>query len=1204
MANTLEYIFSLQDKVSAKIGNITVTSEKMLGKFADLEKKTVSVNRTFNETGRTLGSLREKIALLQAEREWIPAENIEGIRAYNREMKKLTKEITKLESLNGGKFKKWSKEAFAAIPGSNLISNPLVAGVAALGFSGKSAMNFDEGMAQVNITAQLDETGLDDLKTKLKKIAKDNKTDVLVAPVGFEKINSQLNDVDLSLSILDASLKGSKGGFTELDTVSGALAQTLSIVGKENASAQEVLDTFFAAKRVGAGEFADFARYMPNLIAGASNLGIGYKEVAGTFAYMTGKGQSAERAAVLMENAFSVLGRADVRGKMEKAGISVFDDTGKIRSVVDIFGDLQGILSQLNDEQKSSLLEKFGIVDKEAKNAFAVLSSDVDKLKGSMNDVANSSGETDKALQYSKNSMQKATEVWESFKNVGLEVGTFILPLINAGLDVASTVLSGLGYAVNLINGLFSWWWEQLATGNPLIWGITGAASALSAALLVNCVRMNAVLLATKAKLIWDGLQTGATWLLTTAQWALNAAFYASPLGWIALAIGAVTAAVVYCWNHFEGFRKFIMSMWETIKEFGRVLLDAIVSPFKQILKGLGGVGSALVSLVKGDFKEAATAAKEGFKDIGEGMLNASPVMVGANVVKNGNWSEAWEKGQQEGAKSWQASQNKKDEKNNGIDSLIPSAIQPETPAVNYDDLMKKLAKTKKAGSKGKKVINLNETSKTAQDYKETSDYTAVTKKLEPVKVHLSPVSQTMAKADTAGKVIDGRSRFAKADDSRQQYEPENENYLADIMRNVRKIAAVAAIPLAVNIAAPAQPAQANDKPAFTQLMQPDITADIPAPVMTVNVPPVQDKMQPVNKQKTPALTQPVPPIIATDIPAPVLTVNVPPVRDKMQPVNKQETPALTQPVPPVITTDIPAPVLAVNVPPVQDKMQPVNKQETPALTQPVPPAMTTDIPAPILAVNVPQVQEKIQPVNKQETPALTQPVPPIIATDIPAPVLTVNVSPVQDKMQPISKQETPALIQPVPPIITTDIPAPVLAVNVPPVQEKAKTVSNNPFSIQPEQSTEVPGIYIKEPVNTKKDGFQELADSVRNLSLLSEATPIASAFPVGQMGADMIQERGADYMNSLPQIKNDILIPEMAVPDTNVYNISNDKNERVNERTSIFSEKETVRDTGKTIQIDRVCDQIVIHVENTDKKGESEIRNAVIKVFNEIYEV
>ena len=92
MANTLEYIFSLQDKVSAKIGNITVTSDRMLGKFAELEKKNLSVNKTFNETGRTLGALREKIALLQAEREWLPADNIEGIRAYNREMKALNKD--------------------------------------------------------------------------------------------------------------------------------------------------------------------------------------------------------------------------------------------------------------------------------------------------------------------------------------------------------------------------------------------------------------------------------------------------------------------------------------------------------------------------------------------------------------------------------------------------------------------------------------------------------------------------------------------------------------------------------------------------------------------------------------------------------------------------------------------------------------------------------------------------------------------------------------------------------------------------------------------------------------------------------------------------------------------------------------------------------------------------------------------------------
>ncbi len=876
MANKIEYIFSLRDKISAKLGGITATSDKTVTALSGVREKVASVDAVCKDTGKTVGSLKMKVDALQAEREWIPADNLPAIREYNKEISRLTKEIDALETASGGgKFKKWASDAFEAIPGAGLLKNPLVTGMAAIGFAGKAGMSFDEGMAKVNITAQLDEAGLSDLKKKLKTIADDNKTDVVLAPVGFERINSQLNDVDLSLSILDASLKGSKAGFTQLDTVSAALAQTLSIVGKENTTAAEVLDTFFAAKRVGAGEFSDFARYMPNLIAGASNLGVAYKEVAGTFAYMTGKGQSAERAAVLMENAFSILGRGEVRDKLAKSGVKVFDEAGKIRSLVDIFSDLQGVMAGLNDEQKSSFLEKLGMVDKEAKNAFAILTSDITKYNASMKDVVNSSGETDKALEYSQNSVQRLTEVWNKFKNIGVTVGEIILPVISAGLSVADVVLTGGSSTRNIVVGFFSSWYSLLREGNPLVVGLTAALGFYTIAMGANYATTQKAVIIGGIKKVMDIAQTAATWGLTTAQWALNAAFYASPLGWVALAIGAVIAAVTYCWQKFEGFRVAILGVWGVIKEFGATLLDSVVKPFKQVLSGIGGVCSAIVNLVKGNFKEAAAAAKDGFKNIGEGVLGANPVSILYDTAQNGNYSQAWEKGKQAGRDSWVASQQKTDDVST-MDKLIPTpAPLPEPgnmPGTNFNDLMAKLGKDKK-GAKAKKVLKLDDDVK---NLNETAVYTAVTRKLAPLTVSLKPTEAKERVTDKvlpAGNVIDAKTAFAaKADDRTQSYEPEKENYLSDILSNVRKIAAAVMLPLAVTLSSPE--VKGAEQP-VVNLASPELVAQSPAVQLggpVVNVPefpkvPVPDvSVPPVN----------VPPIVSPAIELDEPVVNVP----------------------------------------------------------------------------------------------------------------------------------------------------------------------------------------------------------------------------------------------------------------------------------------------------------------------------------------
>lgn len=749
MANKIEYIFSLRDQISAKLEGITATSEKTRSALSGVQEKVRSAEDVFQDTGKTIGSLKARIDALQSEKEWIPADNLPAIKEYNREISRLTNELNELETAaGGGKFKKWASEAFDALPGANLLKNPLVTGITAATFAGSAGMTFDENMAKVNITAQLDEAGLDDLKKRLKQIAADNKTDIQVVPVGFEAINSQVNDVELSLSILDAALKGSKAGFTDLDTVSAALAQTLSIVGKENTTAQEVLDTFFAAKRVGAGEFADFARYMPNLIAGADNLGIAYKEVAGTFAYMTGKGQSAERAATLMENAFSVLGRVDVRKKLSAAGVDVFDDTGKIRSIVDIFTDLQNVLGGLNDEQKSSLLEQFGLVDKEAKSAFSVLMSDTEKLRESMNDVANSTGETTAALGYSRNAVQQATEVWNQFKNIGLQVGEIILPVISAGLTVAGGVLDGVSVVMDTVIGFFSGWYALIQQGNPVIIGLTTTLGILTAAMAVNYAWTQRAVVIGGIKKVLDITQTAVTGGLTAAQLALNAAFMASPLGWIAAGIGVVIGVVTLCWQKFEGFRMVVLGVWEVIKEFGRTLFNSIVAPFQKILSGIGSVGTAIVQLVKGNFSEAAEAAKQGFKEISQGVVTSNPVSIITRTIQNGDYSTAWEKGRQAGRDSWAASREDK-QTQIVVQPTETTPLQPtSTPMAspNFDKLLASLETGKKASGKSK-VLDLNET---PSNLSESSAYSAITQKLKPREVSLLPESMRKVAATVA----------------------------------------------------------------------------------------------------------------------------------------------------------------------------------------------------------------------------------------------------------------------------------------------------------------------------------------------------------------------------------------------------------------------------------------------------------------------
>lgn len=721
-----QYILSLTDKVSGSLQKITGASSATISKLEGLTQKNKLLQASTKDLGGSISTLKARIDLLQAEKELLPASALHQIGQYNREIDALSGKLDKLEGAGRGGALKRAFSQLDSLTGG-MLSNPVAMASAAVGGSVFGAMRFQENMAKVNVTAQLDETGLADLSERIKRITADNKADISIAPVGFEQIISQVGEVDRSLEILDAVQKGAKGGFVQMDIAAGALAQTLSIVG-DQASAMDILDTFFASKRVGAGEFADFARYMPNLIAGASNLGIAYQDVAGVFAYMTGKGQSAERASVLMENAFSVLGRGDVQKAMRDYGVQIFDAQGKMRSLVDIARDLNALLGTKTDEQKANILENMGLRDKEARNAFAVLTSDVDKLDRVMREVRNSSGETANAIEFSANPLQRASELWNSLKMQMVDIGEAVMPVINTGLDLAGSLLSVMLPVLDGVVGFFTGWFDSLASGNPLVWGLTTVVAAATVAINAQKLALWGATAAAKAKALWDGMVTTATAIWTGTQWGLNTALYACPVVWVVAAIGALVASIVWAWNKFEGFRKVVIGTWESIKLFGRILSDGILGVIKNIVSGIGSLGKAIWKLFTGDFKGAWQSAKEGSGRLFE----ANPITATAKIVTDlheADWSGAYRKGAQKGAESWAKSQQAKQLQDDLTGNVTPDlssdrSINPRTTGTTGGN-------ARKSTGRDKDTFYLD----TVPDLKGSTSYGAIISKLMPVRM-------------------------------------------------------------------------------------------------------------------------------------------------------------------------------------------------------------------------------------------------------------------------------------------------------------------------------------------------------------------------------------------------------------------------------------------------------------------------------------
>ena len=216
---------------------------------------------------------------------------------------------------------------------------------------------------------------------------------------------------------------------------------------------------------------------------------------------------------------------------------------------------------------------------------------------------------------------KKVGEVTEALKSGGIEAALKVL--------FPEEVVNSILETFENLKKAFEWIrdnWQIIVAG---LAGIAGAFAAFSIinGIVTAIALFNAVMAA---------LRTG-TLLATLAQWGFNAALLANPLTWIAIAIGALIAAVVLLWLNWDKVSKWLKESWTKIKTMWNDLWTTIKNKAETIWATIKSTISTAVSTMVQTLKDKFESIKNTATSVWNTIKNAimNPIESAKNAVSS-----------------------------------------------------------------------------------------------------------------------------------------------------------------------------------------------------------------------------------------------------------------------------------------------------------------------------------------------------------------------------------------------------------------------------------------------------------------------------------------------------------------------------------------------------------------------------------------
>lgn len=509
---------------------------------------------------------------------------------------KLSSPLKKMEGRIGS-FAKTAIKRFTAIAAAGAI---LVGGLG-LRDTITTFMDFEQGMQNVQAVSMATADEMRKLTDEAKRLGAEtewsavqvSEAEMLLAQAGFS--------IQENIAALPGLLNLASAGGVDLANATDIAAGTIRAFGLEAEQAAHIADVLAVASSATNSDVMGLGESMKYVGPAAKALGVDMEQTTATLGMLANANIKGSQAGTTLRSALTRLAKPTKQSSdmMKKLGINAFDSAGKMLPMHELVANLQKSTSGLTEQQKANAMAT--IFGQEAMSGMlALVEQGPDALKDLTQSLYDSEGAAQTMADIRLDSLSGQMTILKSaVEGMKIELGEKLAPYFKDFVSWLTPKIPGITEKiVELVGNIQSFGtkaYPAVLKFIDILKEIAPYAAGIAAA--IASIKIGSGIL--KAIQIFNTLRAGIGKVVFAfkavaggaATLAEGMAFLMGPVGWVALAIGALVTGFIIAYKNSEKFRNKVHELIDAFIAFVRPIIDSVMPV-------LNSVGTAFMGLV------------------------------------------------------------------------------------------------------------------------------------------------------------------------------------------------------------------------------------------------------------------------------------------------------------------------------------------------------------------------------------------------------------------------------------------------------------------------------------------------------------------------------------------------------------------------------------------------------------------------------